>query len=74
MSDFILWLHANYIRPQIDAAEKSEYAFHFDLVKNDLPPSMAENMNRILEFTAIQAFSLGRRTGEGLTSLPGASL
>ena len=37
MSDFMLWLHANYIRPQIDKGEKGDYDFHFDLVGNSLP-------------------------------------
>ena len=39
MSDFMLWLHANYIRPQIDKGEKGDYDFHFDLVGNSLPVS-----------------------------------
>lgn len=67
MSDFMLWLYANYIRPQISAAPKRDYAFHFDLVRNNLRPSEQESMDRALEFTAVQAFLLGLRTGEGLS-------
>ena len=52
MSDFMLWLHANYIRPQIDAQEKGDYAFHFDLVRNSLPPSDRPSMDKCLELTA----------------------
>ena len=70
MSDFLLWLHANYIRLQIDAQEKEDYSFHFDLMHNELPPSIRLSMNKCLEFTAVQAFLLGMRTGEGLTPLP----
>ncbi|WP_325186746.1 hypothetical protein [Oscillibacter sp.] len=39
MSDFMLWLHANYIQPQIDAVEKDEYEFHFHLVEEALSPA-----------------------------------
>ena len=28
MSDFMLWLHANYIKPQLDATPKQDYDFH----------------------------------------------
>ena len=66
MSDFMLWLHANYIRPQIDKGEKGDYSFHFDLVDNSLPPAVRTSMEKCLEFTAISAFSLGLKTGAGL--------
>ncbi len=66
MSDFMLWLHANYIRPQIDAEEKGDYAFHFDLVQNTLPPAVRSSMEKCLELTAVRAFSLGLKTGVGL--------
>lgn len=69
MSDFMLWLHANYIKPQLDAVPPEDYYFHFDLVKNDLPPSVREDLDKCLEFTAIHAFALGFRTGKGLASL-----
>lgn len=70
MSDFMLWLHANYIRPQIDAVEKDEYEFHFRHVERALSPANRVHLERALEFTAIQAFLLGFRTSEGLTPLP----
>ena len=37
MSDFMLWLYAHYIRPELDAAPQGDYSFHFDLLHNDLP-------------------------------------
>ena len=66
MSDFMLWLHANYIRPQSDAEEKGDYAFHFDLVRNTLPSAVWSSMDKCLEYAAIRAFSLGLKTGAGL--------
>lgn len=66
MSDFMLWLHANYIRPQLEAVPPEDYSFHFDLVKNELPPSIRVELDRCLEFTAIHAFALGVRTGAGM--------
>ena len=61
MSDFLLWLHANYIKPQMSAPAKgSDYALRLELLQSQLE----ENG---LEDTAIQAFLLGLRTGEGLT-------
>nr|WP_325212575.1 hypothetical protein [uncultured Oscillibacter sp.] len=53
MTDFLLWLRANYIKPQIDDAPKQDYAFHFDAVHNDLPPSQRESLDKALEFTAV---------------------
>lgn len=71
MSDFMLWLHTNYIRPQLDAAEQGDYSFHFDLIRNNLPPSTWPSLEKCLEFTAVQAFALGVRTGGGLAvSIP----
>ncbi len=68
MSDFMLWLHANYIRPQIDTQEKGDYSFHFDLVQNSLSSSERFSMDKCLEFVALHAFALGLRTGAGLAA------
>ena len=67
MSDFMLWLYANYIQPQIDAVEKDQYETHFHIVERNLSPAACVNLRHVLEFTAIQAFLLGFRTSEGLT-------
>ena len=66
MSDFMKWLYANYIKPQISTAPWDDYAFHLDLVCNQLPPSMRQDLEKVLEFQSIQAFTLGLRTGKGL--------
>lgn len=62
----MLWLCANYIKPQIDAAPQEHYAFHLDLGHNNLTPSIRKDLEKVLEFQSIQAFLLGLRTGEGL--------
>ena len=45
---------------------KQDYAFHLDIVRNNLRPAEQDSLDKALEFTAIQAFLLGLRTGEGL--------
>lgn len=66
MTYFLPWLYANYIKPQIDAAPKGTYAYPVDALNNMLCPSNREDFDKTMEFTAIQAFLLGLRTGEGL--------
>lgn len=66
MSDFTLWLYANYIRPNIDAVDKQSYEFCFANVERDLSLASLINFQRVLEFTTIQACLLGLRTGDGL--------
>ena len=67
MSDFLLWLHANYIKPQLGTLTKeSDYALRIELLQGQLDKGGMEDQDKALEFTAIQAFLLGLRTGEGL--------
>ncbi len=66
MPDFLLWLHANYIKPQLDAAPLGAYAYPMDALRNVLCDDGRQDLDKTLEFTAIQAFLLGLRTGEGL--------
>lgn len=66
MTDFMPWLYANYIKPHIDAAPKGGYFWPIGALVNDLPPAGQDQLAKALEFTAIQAFLLGMRTGEGL--------
>ena len=67
MSDFMLWLHTNYIKPQLETLTKeSDYALRIELLQGQLDGGGMEDLDRALEFTAIQAFLLGLRTGEGL--------
>ena len=66
MTDFLFWLHANYIKPQVDAALRGPYAYPMDALHNELCEAQRRDLDKALEFTAIQAFLLGLRTGEGL--------
>lgn len=66
MSDFMKWLYAVYIRPQIQAAPVEEYEMHLSLMENELGPHAVESYGKTHEFTAIHAFLLGLRTGQGL--------
>jgi len=69
MSDFMKWLYTSYIKPQINAAPKGDYEFWLSLMDSGLDPNCQEEFEKTLEFTAIHAFLLGLRTGEGLASL-----
>ena len=66
MSDFMKWLYAHYIQPEVNAAPQEEYTMWLDLMQNDLEPCKRECHEKVLEFTAIHAFLLGLRTGQGL--------
>ncbi len=69
MSDFVPWLYTHYIKPQIDAASRGDYSYPMDALGNILRPSERGQLDKTLEFTAIQAFILGLRTGKGLAEL-----
>lgn len=66
MSDFMKWLYAHYIQPELKATPQEDYTMWLDLMQNDLPPYDRECYAKTLEFTAIHAFLLGLRTGRGL--------
>jgi len=67
MSDFMLWLYSNYIKPQMEKpAHGSDYALRRELLESQLEEHGLEDLEKVLEFQSIQAFLLGMRTGEGL--------
>ena len=66
MSDFMKWLYANYIGPQIKSASQEDYEMHLSLLENCLEPDLAVSFKKTQELTAIHAFLLGLRTGRGL--------
>ena len=66
MSDFMKWLYAHYIRPQLDAAPPDDYEMPLSLLEGELTSEMAADYEKAREFTAIHAFLLGLRTGRGL--------
>jgi len=69
MSDFMKWLYTCYIKPRVDRSPKGDYQFWIDLLRSELTPDDQEALEKTLECTAIHAFLLGLRTGEGLSSI-----
>lgn len=66
MSDFMKWLYAHYIKPYLKDVPQGDYYFWLDLLHNELPSQDQEALEKATEFTAIHAFLLGLRTGQGL--------
>ena len=68
MSDFMPWLYANYIHPQLYEIHEGDYIDHFQNVIDSLPEGLLPDLQKCEEFTAIHAFLLGLRTGAGLSA------
>jgi len=69
MSDFMKWLYANYIKPQMEKPAKgSDYELRQELLESQLAGGGLEDLEKLLEYQSIQAFLLGMRTGEGLAN------
>lgn len=66
MTDFMKWLYPRYIKPYMDSIKKDEYEMWFTMMAADLEPRYQEEFEKTLEFTAVHAFLLGLRTGQGL--------
>lgn len=73
MTDFMRWLYANYIKPQVEQSDITGYEEAFSLKGTSLCPDMEEACDRLLEFYAGNAFLLGLRTGAGLEASMGGS-
>ncbi len=69
MSDFMKWLYPHYIKPYLDAVPQGDYEMWIGLLDGELPPDLHAVYEKNEEFTAIHAFLLGLRTGNGLSSL-----
>ena len=67
MNDFMHWLYANYIKPDLDKQDISAYETSLSLMDTNLDEYLKTQYNRTLEFYASHAFLLGLRTGAGLT-------
>ena len=67
MNDFMKWLYANYIKPQVEEKDFSAYETSLSLMDTNLDEYLKTQYNRTLEFYASHAFLLGLRTGVGLT-------
>ena len=69
MTDFMKWLYPRDIRPYLDEVPREGYELWFSLLDGELRAAEREDLDRVLEFTAIHAFLLGLRTGAGLGTL-----
>ena len=70
MSDFMRWLYAVYIRPQLLEIHEGECTDNFEAVADRLPDGLLADQLKCEEFTAVHAFLLGLRTGAGLSAAP----
>ena len=50
MTDFMRWLYANYIKPQVEQSDITGYEEPFSLKGTSLCPDMEEACDRLLEF------------------------
>lgn len=66
MSDFMRWLYANYIWPQLKEQDQTGYETPLSLMDTCLDTDLKQEYRRTLEFYAGHAFLLGLRTGAGL--------
>ena len=74
MSDFMKWLYAQYIKPQLDVIPRGDYGPDFYPLEDDISSETLNSFSKTQEFTATHAFLLGLRTGQGLadSTRPGA--
>ena len=66
MSDFMKWLYANYIKPNLGTIPRGDYEADFYLLEDDVAPETCGSFDKTQEFIAVHAFLLGLRTGQGL--------
>ena len=66
MTDFMRWLYANYIKPQIETCDITGYETTLSLMDTTLDQDQKADYARALEFYLSNAFLLGLRTGCGL--------
>ena len=67
MTDFTRWLYATYIKPHIEQQDRTGYEVPHDELTLNLMPDQRRQIERLLEFYAVDAFLLGLRTGAGLS-------
>lgn len=66
MTDFMRWLYAHYIQPEIMAGDPTGYETPLSLMDTCLDPYLREQYERAVEYYASRAFCLGFRTGQGM--------
>lgn len=73
MTDFMRWLYAHYIKPEIEDGDTTGYEMPLSIMDTNLTPDMREQYARVLEFYASRAFCLGFYTGQGFAQSSQAS-
>ena len=68
MTDFMRWLYAHYITPQLAKADPTGYEKSLSLMETCLDQDLCKEYRRTVEFYAGNAFLLGLYTGAGLQS------
>ncbi len=66
MTDFMRWLYASYVKPQLDSKPTTGYEECLSLMDTCLNEYLRTQYDRTVEFYAAHAFLLGLRTGAGL--------
>ena len=66
MTDFMRWLYAHYIRPEIEDSDSTGYEMPLSIMDTNLDPELHRQYERVLEYYASRAFCLGIRTAQGL--------
>jgi len=69
MTDFMRWLYAHYIKPEIENSDITGYEMPLSLIDTNLDAELQRQHERVLEFYASRAFCLGFRTGQGLSHM-----
>ena len=68
MTDFMRWLYAHYIKPNLERADSTGYETSLSIMEMILEPDLYREYQRAIEFNAGNAFLLGLYTGAGLQS------
>ena len=66
MTDFMQWLYANYIKPQLDQADQAGFEMALSVMDSTLDQGQKREYDRAVELYSANAFLLGLRTGCGL--------
>ena len=69
MTDFMRWLYAHYIKPEIEDSDPTGYETPLSIMDTTLEADQHRQYERVLEFYASRAFCLGFRTGPGLAPI-----
>lgn len=73
MTDFMRWLYAHYIKPEIEGGDTTGYETPLSLMETTLDAELRRQYARALEFYASRAFCLGFYTGQGFAQSSQAS-